>query len=251
VEGITGRPGPTSLDVDGEAFALVSPLPARAERSPGLSASRRGTSGVVIALAQTGRRLWRQVHGARRNIDRWRLGAPLVAGAAVAGAVGEYFLDPHSGRRRRAVAKDRIAALLRRRKTDGERQTRYAPGVAKGAVEHATPSGRRPEELNDPALEAKVESEIFRDADAPKDKVSVSVEEGVVYLRGELATKKAAEGLARSARAVEGVEKVVNLIHRPGEEAPAKENRPGRGDAKRQSGQVRGKAKRQAPARSK
>jgi hypothetical protein len=179
------------------------------------------------------------------------LKAPIVLAAGVAGAVGEYFLDPQSGRRRRAVAADRIGGFLRRRKADAERQGRYAAGVAKGTVERARPSERRPEDLNDPALEAKVESEIFRGADAPKDKVSVSVEEGVVYLRGELKTRKAAEELARSARAVEGVDKVVNLLHRPGEEAPSKANGHGRGDAKRPSGRTRGKAKRQAPARSK
>jgi hypothetical protein len=187
----------------------------------------------------------------RRSSGHPGLTAPVLVAAGVAGAVGEFFLDPQSGRRRRAVAKDRIAAFLRRRKADAERQTRYAAGVAKGAVEGATPSGRHPDELNDPALGAKVESEIFRDADAPKDKVSVSVEDGIVYLRGELPTKKAADNLARSARSVEGVGKVVNLLHRPGEEAPSKQDGHGRGGAKRPSGKTRGKARRQAPARSK
>jgi len=203
--------------------------------------------GVSALIQRPAGKLWDRARGA----DRWRFLAPLLVGAGVAGALGEYFLDPQSGRRRRAVAADRIAAFLRRRRADAERQTRDTAGVAKGAVESATPSGGPPERLNDPALEAKVESEIFRDADAPKDKVNVSVENGVVYLRGELRTKKAIEGLARSARTVEGVAEVVNLLHRPGEEAPSKEDGHGRGDAKRPSGKTRGKAKRQAPTRSK
>ena len=203
----------------------------------------------MILAIETGRRLWKHVRGSRGLADRVRddmiapiraglrsggeaaaervrrsngharLSAPMLVAAGVVGAVGEYFLDPQSGRRRRAVAKDRIAALLR--------------------------GG------SDPALEAKVVGELFRDADAPKDKVSVSVEEGVVYLRGELPTKKAIEGLARSARGVEGVTEVVNLLHRPGEGAPSKANGQGRGDAKGPSGKTRGKSKRQAPARSK
>jgi hypothetical protein len=236
---------------------------------------------VITAIQQTGRSLWSRVRGGRGIGERLRddviepigeglraggeaaservrrsnghvgLSAPVLVAAGVAGAVGEYFLDPRSGRRRRAAARDRIAAVLRRRKADAERQTRYAAAVAKGTVERATPSDRRPDELNDAALEAKVESELFRDADAPKSKVNVSVEEGVVYLRGELRTKKAIEGLGRSARAVEGVGEVVNLLHRPGEEAPSKADGHRRGGAKRASGKTRGKAKRQAPARSK
>ena len=236
---------------------------------------------MITVIEKTGRRLWSRARGGprigerlrddviepigegfraggeaaaervRRSNGHPRLSAPVLVAAGVAGVLGEYFLDPQSGRRRRAVAKDRIASFVRGRKADAERQTRYAAGVAKGAVERATLSERRPEELNDPALEAKVESEIFRDAEAPKDKVNVSVEDGVVYLRGELRTKKAIEALTRSARSVEGVREVVNLLHRPGEEAPSKEDGHGRGDAKRPSGKTRGKSQRQAPARSK
>ena len=180
------------------------------------------------------------VSGVKRSSGESRLSAPIVALAGLAGAVGEFFLDPASGRRRRAVATDRIAAFFRRRRAEAEREARYAAGVAKGAVEGITPSGREPAELNDPALEAKVESEIFRDPETPKGRVNVSVEEGVVYLRGELPSKDRIEELAASARAVAGVVGVVNLVHLPGDEAPSKAN-----------GHGRGKAKRQAPARSK
>jgi osmotically-inducible protein OsmY len=134
------------------------------------------------------------------------------------------------------------------------RQATHAGETVKGKATAVAPgTGREPaeERLNDPALKAKVESEIFRSADTPKDRVNVSVEDGVVYLRGELETKKAIDELARSTRSVEGVDEVVNLLHRPGEEAPSKENGHGRGGAKRPSGQTRGKAERQAPARSK
>ena len=78
------------------------------------------------------------------------------------------------------------------------------------------------ERLNDPALQAKVESEIFRGPDAPKDKVSVNVENGVAYLRGELDDREAIDRLAEAAGSVEGIRGVENLLHTPGEPAPMK-----------------------------
>jgi osmotically-inducible protein OsmY len=77
-------------------------------------------------------------------------------------------------------------------------------------------------ELNDPALARKVESEIFRPADAPKGQVSVSVEHRVAILRGTVRDEAQAKELERTAAAVDGIERVENLLHRPGEPAPAK-----------------------------
>jgi hypothetical protein len=148
------------------------------------------------------------------------LNAPIITAAGVVGALGEFFLDPQSGRRRRAVAKDRVAGFIRRRKDEAEREVRYAAGVAKGTVMEATPSGRDASQLNDPALESKVESEIFRSRDAPKGEVNVSVEEGIVYLRGELENEDRIEELAASALAVEGVRGVENLLPCPARRHP-------------------------------
>jgi osmotically-inducible protein OsmY len=159
---------------------------------------------------------------ARRIEKGSKLSAPVLVLAGLAGAAGEFFLDPQSGRRRRAVAKDRVAAFLRRRAAEAEREARHAAGVAKGAVAEATPSPRDPQALNDPALEAKVESEIFRDRGAPKGDVAISVENGVVQLRGELESEGQIEELVEAAREVEGVGGVENLLHLPGEEAPSK-----------------------------
>jgi hypothetical protein len=55
----------------------------------------------------------------RSNGDS-RLNAPVLVLAGVAGALGEFFLDPQSGRRRRAVAKDRVAAFARRRADESD-----------------------------------------------------------------------------------------------------------------------------------
>jgi len=139
-------------------------------------------------------------------------GGAFVAGIAV-GVAGAYLLDPADGKRRRHVARDRLAALGRRGAREAARKSRYARGVAEGAAAEATGGDGRPaEELNDPALASKVESEIFRGPDAPKDRVDVNVADRVVYLRGTLEDSGQAGELARAAASIEGVERVENLI---------------------------------------
>jgi osmotically-inducible protein OsmY len=135
-----------------------------------------------------------------------------LAGAAV-GAAGAYFLDPDNGKRRRNIARDRGLAAGRDVASEAQRKASYAEGVAEGMVAKATPgTGREAEELNDPALARKVESEIFRPADAPKDKVNVNVENHVVYLRGHLQSGDQAKALVEAARRVDGVRDVESLI---------------------------------------
>jgi osmotically-inducible protein OsmY len=135
-----------------------------------------------------------------------------LAGAAV-GAAGAYFLDPDNGNRRRSLARDRSLAAGRDVAREAERKARYAEGVAEGVVAKATPGTEHPaEELNDSALARKVESEIFRPADAPKEKVNVNVENHVVYLRGQLESGDQAKALVEAARQVDGVRDVESLI---------------------------------------
>ena len=151
---------------------------------------------------------------------------PLAAGVA-AGAAGAYFLDPDQGKRRRHIARDKATSLFRRGAAEAQRKAQYAGGKVAGKVQGATPSQRDPaRDLNDPALARKVESEIFRGEDAPKGKVVVNVEEGIVYLRGEVDTPGQASALAQAARAVEGVENVQSLLHLPSEPPKSKDGGP-------------------------
>ena len=117
----------------------------------------------------------------------------------LAGAIGAaiaYFFDPQNGRRRR----------------------RLAAGRLRSAQQVEQPK----EEPNDVTLARKVETEIFRDADVPKGQINVNVEDGVVYLRGELEQPDLIKDLEVQARKVQGVLGVENLLHAPGQEAPAK-----------------------------
>ena len=100
---------------------------------------------------------------------------------------------------------------------------RHASDVAKGVAHKATPgSDSSAGSLNDPALAQKVESEIFRDADAPKGSVVVNAENGLVYLRGQVDSQEQIEQLVAKAGRVDGVRCVESLLHTPGSPAPMK-----------------------------
>jgi osmotically-inducible protein OsmY len=152
--------------------------------------------------------------------------ARAVAIGTVVGAGGAYLFDPQSGRRRRSLARDRIAAIARRgtsKSTEAvERSAQRAADEARGLAAEARRSvwGERPAP-NDQALADRVKSEIFRDADVPKGSISINAEAGIVYLRGE-ADEKQAEALVAATKEVEGVRGVENLLHGPGEPAPHK-----------------------------
>ena len=101
---------------------------------------------------------------------------------------------------RRAKLRDRLLELVRRsRKTAGSK--------AESGI------------VDDQTLKAKVESEVFRETEAPKGDVNVNVELGVVYLRGQLEDQSLIEELEQRVRAVQGVNGVENLLHTPGTEA--------------------------------
>ena len=149
----------------------------------------------------------------------------LLTGGAL-GAAAAYFLDPDNGARRRNMARDRTMARMRSGAQEAQRKAQYAQGVATGAAhqaKQATSGGEEKEPPNDVTLARKVESIIFRDDHAPKDKVSVNAEDGVVYLRGELASRDQIDGLVKAANDVEGVRRVENLLHLPDEPAPSRQ----------------------------
>jgi osmotically-inducible protein OsmY len=135
-----------------------------------------------------------------------------------------YFLDPTGGNRRRALAKDRIAGYARRLVRRGEHTGRGVASQAYGLKQKATHLREEPKEFDDVTLARKVESEIFRDADAPKGQVSVNVANGVVPLRGAVERPDLVEELEAATRKVQGVKDVENLLHPAGTDAP---NAPG------------------------
>lgn len=142
---------------------------------------------------------------------------------AALGAALTYFFDPQNGRRRRALARDRALAFVRGRGRDAAQLGTAAGARAYGVKQKVTHLREEPKDFDDQTLKAKVETEVFRPADAPKGQVDVNVENGVVYLRGEVERPEIVDDLEEKVRKVQGVRDVENLLHLPGAEAPARE----------------------------
>jgi osmotically-inducible protein OsmY len=139
---------------------------------------------------------------------------------AAAGYAAGYFLDPSSGRRRRHQTRDQALSKARHGKREATRQAAYAAGRAHGIAHKITPSHPSGEPADDVTLAHRVETEIFRAHDAPKGRVSVNAENGVVFLRGELDDPQWITRLGDDAARVPGVAAVRNLLHTPATSAP-------------------------------
>jgi osmotically-inducible protein OsmY len=144
---------------------------------------------------------------------------PLFALAGAIGAALAYFFDPDSGRRRRTELIKRTGKAFRQAGKRAGDAASQAEGMKQKATHRQEQEKPQPDDVT---LARKVESEIFRDAEVPKGKVNVNVEDGVVYLRGELEQPDLIRDLESQARKVQGVRDVENLLHTPGQEAPAK-----------------------------
>ena len=148
----------------------------------------------------------------------------LFALGAAMGAALAYFFDPETGNRRRSMTRDRVLAFFRRTGHQAGRAGQAAKSQAYGVTQKAVHlKDRTKEEPDDATLAHKVETELFRDADVPKGDINVNAENGVVYLRGQVADEGLAETLGKSARKIQGVREVENLLHTPGTPAPTKQ----------------------------
>src|SRR4029079_3000301 len=135
-------------------------------------------------------------------------------GAATGGA-GARLLTPTIGRRAASAASSAASAA--------GTQAHHTANTVKGVAHAVTP--HRHEEMDDATLADRVRSEIFRDAHAPKGGVSVDVQAGGAYLRGEGPDEQWAERFAKAAGRCTGLDRVKTLLHTPGAPPPTPEPR--------------------------
>jgi osmotically-inducible protein OsmY len=143
------------------------------------------------------------------------------------GALVMYFFDRASGRRRRALVRDRFAHIRRVLTRDvrraAERRGRFVRGVARGVRHDAAdliPHGYR--RVDDDTLVARVRSEVLRRADVPSGDIHIDVYEGCVTLRGQLGTDDEIHRVVERTRRVDGVADVRSYLHLPGTPPPNK-----------------------------
>jgi osmotically-inducible protein OsmY len=136
------------------------------------------------------------------------------------GALIAYYFDPDNGHRRRALARDRIPALLRRSSERAGQTVTSEEKATKAKLTHRK-EAEKPQP-DDVTLARKVETEIFRDVEVPKGQINVNAENGKVVLRGEVEKPALIKDLEKRTRKVQGVREVENLLHTPGSAAPAK-----------------------------
>jgi osmotically-inducible protein OsmY len=123
---------------------------------------------------------------------------------------------------------DRAGGIARSAGRRAERAGRGAASFAAGKAKAVTNREKPKEGMDDVTLENKVQSRIFRDADAPKDSVNVQVVDGFVELRGEVKNPDVKKALEADARSVPEVRDVRNLLHLPKTPAPGRADSPGR-----------------------
>ena len=149
---------------------------------------------------------------------RSRASSLLVAGgAAAAGAAIALLADPARGRARRARLIDQGGAAARHAVRGAERALRIVSSAAEGKIQALTEGGHRVGPIDDVTIRDRAETELFRDPSVPKGTINLSVERGILVLRGEVPDEEMRERLAREGASIDGVWSVRNLLHLPGE----------------------------------
>jgi BON domain-containing protein len=156
----------------------------------------------------------------RQRPRAWVVG-PIVASAT--GGLAMFFFDPDNGRGRRAMVRDRLAAMFR--DVFGS-LTNSARGMASNAygvsqqVQHLQPEHWSVP--NDATLTQRVETELFRDPNIPKSRININAEAGIVVLRGELDRTDQIESIEKTVSGIAGVRGVHNLLHVVGTPVPGR-----------------------------
>jgi hypothetical protein len=129
---------------------------------------------------------------------------------ATVGAASAYLFDPVSGRSRRARLIDQARSKIRREVDKLSKRYRYEKGRARGALFEIIPTEDFP--ASDEDLLQKVRSEAVGTMPGSVSHVSVSVDDGVVYLAGVSRDQALEQELVDRISNVKGVRAVRDLL---------------------------------------
>lgn len=130
--------------------------------------------------------------------------------AAGIGAAVAYFMDPVSGRSRRARLADQAASRVRRSGDEVAARARYEMGRAKGVAHEVGPHTDYP--ADDAELLQKVRSEAVGPSPVRASDLEMHVDRGEVTLRGVSRDLEAEKDLIRRIESVTGVRHVRNEL---------------------------------------
>ncbi|MFZ9887460.1 MAG: SRPBCC family protein [Myxococcota bacterium] len=141
-----------------------------------------------------------------------RAGAALAFGLAgiTTGAALMYIYDPASGRRRRAIAKDKVRRKAHDVTKLAEKAAKDAQKRARGAVAEGRQRFSRGEVVDDAVLHERVRAQLGRSCAHPRA-ITVRCEGGVVELTGPC-LKDEHHDIVRRAAKVHGVREVKDLL---------------------------------------
>ncbi len=146
-----------------------------------------------------------------------KTGKALLAGVA-AGALVGYFLDPQTGRRRRALARDQVVHLRAVLPRDVSGAGQRLAGSCRGAwhaVAGLTSGCRESAPVDAATLTQRVESELGPDPMLRMTQVNFDAADGVVRVRGQAADERMAERIVQRTAEVPGVRSVISLMRLP------------------------------------
>lgn len=148
----------------------------------------------------------------------WRFGTSLVwsacgfAAGVAAGATAMYLLDPDRGRRRRALAKDRLARATHEVSAGVRSTVSDVRNRTKGLAHEVSRKVAPGDEVDDTTLKARVRSVLGHAIDHPHS-IVVSCDGGRVTLAGPV-LRSELDGLLSTVRKVPGVRSARDLLER-------------------------------------
>ena len=133
-----------------------------------------------------------------------------VSFGALIGGTLVFLLDPKSGRRRRAISRDKINKAGRQASHKARQLVRHIRNQITGAVAKASLSLSDTGVVSDEKLERRIRSALGRSVSHPQA-LDVAVYKGAVKLRGYLAPHEIAR-VVSTVKATPGVRSIDNQI---------------------------------------
>jgi hypothetical protein len=200
-------------------------LPQVAARARASSASASSALATRARTTTTAAAAGARGAAARAPRSRWIW---LLAALGI-GAATMYYADRQSGRRRRALVRDKLAhmkrVLTRKLPRAAERRGRFIRGKMEGVrhdVQELAAVGVQRGVADNETLVARVRSEVLRRSGVNPGEIHVDAYEGCVTLRGQMHDDSEIRRLVDATRHVEGVQEVRSYLHLPGTVPPNK-----------------------------